>query len=190
MPNGTVLGAEVAAALGYRLGQPIVIAHGSGDVAFALHKDHPFRVVGILARTGTPVDRAIHVSLEGMDAVHAAESAEAAADPLAAAMQKAKQREAQSAGRNDQDRDQRSWPARRWRKWELDAHHHRSPRWSQIAQQGAVPATAGERDARRAAYRDPAGRNAAGCLGHRGRGRENLDRDLRPRGHHGARAGC
>jgi putative ABC transport system permease protein len=103
--NGTVLGAEVAAALGYRLGQQIVIAHGSGDVAFALHKDHPFRVVGILARTGTPVDRAIHVSLEGMDAVHAAESAEAAADPLAAAMQKAKQREAQSAGRNDQDRD-------------------------------------------------------------------------------------
>ena len=101
--DGTVLGAEVAAALGYRLGQQIVIAHGSGDVAFALHKDHPFRVVGILARTGTPVDRAIHVSLEGMDAVHAAESAEAGADPLAAAMRNAKQREAQSAGRNDQD---------------------------------------------------------------------------------------
>ena len=77
--DGTVLGAEVAAALGYRLGQQIVIAHGSGDVAFALHKDHPFRVVGILARTGTPVDRAIHVSLEGMDAVHAAESADATA---------------------------------------------------------------------------------------------------------------
>ncbi len=94
MPNGTVLGAEVAAALGYRLGQPIVIAHGSGDVAFALHKDHPFRVVGILARTGTPVDRTIHVSLEGMDAVHAAESADATGgDPLAAAMQNAKQRE-------------------------------------------------------------------------------------------------
>jgi putative ABC transport system permease protein len=103
--SGTVLGADVAAALGYRLGQEIVIAHGSGDIAFALHKDHPFRVVGILARTGTPVDRAIHVSLEGMDAVHAGESAGAAADPLAAAMQKAKQREAQSAGRNDQDRD-------------------------------------------------------------------------------------
>jgi putative ABC transport system permease protein len=103
--NGTVLGAEVAAALGYRLGQQIVIAHGSGDVAFALHKDHPFRVVGILARTGTPVDRAIHVSLEGMDAVHAAESAEAGGDPLAAAMRNAKQREMQSVGRNDHDRD-------------------------------------------------------------------------------------
>jgi putative ABC transport system permease protein len=83
--DGAVLGAEVAAALGYRLGQSIIIAHGSGDVAFALHKNHPFRVVGILARTGTPVDRAIHVSLEGMDAVHAAEDA-ADADPLAAAV--------------------------------------------------------------------------------------------------------
>ena len=102
--NGTVLGADVAAALGYRLGQQIVIAHGSGDVAFALHKDHPFHVVGILARTGTPVDRAIHVSLEGMDAVHAAESA-AGVDPLAAAMRDAKQREMRSAGREDHDRD-------------------------------------------------------------------------------------
>jgi putative ABC transport system permease protein len=102
--NGTVLGADVAAALGYRLGQQIVIAHGSGDVAFALHKDHPFHVVGILARTGTPVDRAIHVSLEGMDAVHAAESA-VGADPLAAAMRDAKQRQVQSAGREDHDRD-------------------------------------------------------------------------------------
>jgi putative ABC transport system permease protein len=101
--SGTVLGADVAAALGYQLGQQIVIAHGSGDVAFALHKDHPFRVVGILARTGTSVDRAIHVSLEGMDAVHAAESAEAGDDPLAAAMRNAKQREMQNAGRVDPD---------------------------------------------------------------------------------------
>jgi putative ABC transport system permease protein len=103
--TGTVLGAEVAATLGYRLGQQIVIAHGSGDVAFALHKDHPFRVVGILARTGTAVDRAIHVSLEGMDAVHAAESAEGGGDPLVSAMRHAKQREMQSIGRDDHDRD-------------------------------------------------------------------------------------
>ncbi len=68
----------------HRLGQQIVIAHGAGDVAFVLHSDHPFRVVGILARTGTPVDRAIHASLEGMDAVHSDHSA--GDDPLAAAM--------------------------------------------------------------------------------------------------------
>lgn len=66
-----VLGAEVAARLGYHLGQAIVIAHGPGEVSFALHEDKPFQVVGILARTGTPVDQTIHVSLEGIEAIHA-----------------------------------------------------------------------------------------------------------------------
>jgi putative ABC transport system permease protein len=84
--HDAVLGAEVADALGYRLGQSIVIAHGAGDVSFSLHQDHPFRVVGILARTGTPVDRTVHVPLEGMDAVHAEHTGAEADDPLAAAM--------------------------------------------------------------------------------------------------------
>lgn len=66
----TVLGADVAAQLGYKLGDPVVIAHGLGNVSFALHKDKPFRVVGILARTGTPVDRTVHVSLEAITAIH------------------------------------------------------------------------------------------------------------------------
>ncbi len=65
-----VLGAEVAAALDYRLGDQIVIAHGAGDVSFARHDDKPFRVVGILERTGTPVDRTVHVSLEAIEAIH------------------------------------------------------------------------------------------------------------------------
>lgn len=65
-----VLGAEVAAALGYGLGDPIVIAHGASDVSFARHDDKPFQVVGILERTGTPVDRTVHVSLEGIEAIH------------------------------------------------------------------------------------------------------------------------
>lgn len=65
-----VLGAEVAEALDYRLGQAIVIAHGVETVSFALHEDKPFRVVGILERTGTPVDRTVHVSLEGIEALH------------------------------------------------------------------------------------------------------------------------
>jgi putative ABC transport system permease protein len=76
-----VMGADVARSLGYDLGQEIVLAHGSGDVAFLLHKDQPFRVAGILASTGTPADRTIHVSLEGLDALHDNERA-AAADPL------------------------------------------------------------------------------------------------------------
>ncbi len=65
-----VLGAEVARALGYKVGDPVVIAHGLGDVSFAQHEDKPFRIVGILARTGTPVDRTVHVSLEAITAIH------------------------------------------------------------------------------------------------------------------------
>jgi putative ABC transport system permease protein len=65
-----VLGAEVARSLGYRLGDAIVIAHGASDVAFARHDQHPFRVVGILAPTGTPVDRTVHVRLEGLEIIH------------------------------------------------------------------------------------------------------------------------
>ncbi len=65
-----VLGADVARQLGYRLGQQIVIAHGLGAVSFARHDDKPFRIVGILSRTGTPVDRTVHVSLEAITAIH------------------------------------------------------------------------------------------------------------------------
>lgn len=65
-----VLGAEVADSLNYRLGQEVVVAHGTGRVSFVNHTDKPFRVVGILARTGTPVDRALYVSLEAIEAIH------------------------------------------------------------------------------------------------------------------------
>lgn len=66
-----VLGAEVARQLGYKLGEKIVIAHGSAAAsAFTLHDDKPFTVVGILAPTGTPVDRSVHVALEGIEAIH------------------------------------------------------------------------------------------------------------------------
>ena len=65
-----VLGADVAAQLHYRLGDPIVLAHGIGSVSFTQHKDKPFRVAGILRRTGTPVDRTVHVSLQAITAIH------------------------------------------------------------------------------------------------------------------------
>ncbi len=65
-----VLGAEVAKALGYQLGDAIVIAHGASDVSFTRHDDKPFRVAGILEPTGTPVDRTVHVSLEAIEAIH------------------------------------------------------------------------------------------------------------------------
>ena len=65
-----VIGAEVAEKLGYKIGDPMIVAHGASDVSFARHDDKPFRVVGILARTGTPVDRTVHVSLEAIEAIH------------------------------------------------------------------------------------------------------------------------
>jgi len=65
-----VLGAEVAEQLHYHLGQAIVLAHGAGKVSFVKHADKPFRVVGILKRTGTPVDRTVHVGLEAIEAIH------------------------------------------------------------------------------------------------------------------------
>ncbi|MDH4560272.1 ABC transporter permease [Pseudomonas sp. BN411] len=65
-----VLGAEVAEALHYKLGDQLVLAHGVSTVSLVQHDDKPFTVVGILARTGTPVDRTLHISLAGMEALH------------------------------------------------------------------------------------------------------------------------
>ena len=65
-----VVGADVAAALGYRLGNPLVIQHGIGELSSQDHSDKPFRIVGVLEKTGTPVDRSVHVSLEAIEAIH------------------------------------------------------------------------------------------------------------------------
>ncbi|MBM3344991.1 MAG: ABC transporter permease [Betaproteobacteria bacterium] len=65
-----VIGAEVAERLGYGEGARIVLNHGAGEVSLAAHDDKPFAVVGILERTGTPVDRTVHVSLEAIEAIH------------------------------------------------------------------------------------------------------------------------
>lgn len=64
----TVIGADVAATLGYQVGDPIVVSHGIAS--FADHDDQPFRVAGILEKTGTPVDRTVIVSLEAIEAIH------------------------------------------------------------------------------------------------------------------------
>ncbi|MGK6309193.1 ABC transporter permease [Variovorax sp. DT-64] len=66
----TVIGAEVADRLGYHVGQRITLAHGSGELNAAEHADKPFVVTGVLARTGTPVDRTVHIGLEAMEALH------------------------------------------------------------------------------------------------------------------------
>ena len=68
-----VIGAELADALGYQLGSRLTLAHGlattTGELAHE-HADKPFVVVGVLAPTGTPVDRTLHVSLRAIEAMH------------------------------------------------------------------------------------------------------------------------
>jgi len=66
----TVIGAEVAEHLGYRVGDKITLSHGTGDIGLTEHADKPFTVTGILARTGTPVDRTVHVGLGAIEAIH------------------------------------------------------------------------------------------------------------------------
>ena len=65
-----VIGADVAERLGYSLGDPLVVEHGMGVIPGPDHGDRPFRVAGILHKTGTPVDRTVHVSLEAIEAIH------------------------------------------------------------------------------------------------------------------------
>ncbi len=66
-----VLGADVARRYGYTVGDTLTLAHGAGKASFAEHADKPFVVRGILAPTGTPVDRTVHVGLRGIEAIHA-----------------------------------------------------------------------------------------------------------------------
>jgi putative ABC transport system permease protein len=75
-PFEVVLGAEVAEALNYTLGDDLVLAHGVATVSLVKHDDKPFQVVGILQRTGTPVDRTLHINLAGMEALHVAAEAD------------------------------------------------------------------------------------------------------------------
>jgi putative ABC transport system permease protein len=58
---GGVLGASVASNLGLKVGDAFAPTHGADDGA--VHD--PFKVVGILARTDTPIDRGVFVNMEG-----------------------------------------------------------------------------------------------------------------------------
>lgn len=68
--HDAVLGADVAESLGYAADDAITVAHGLGEGSFARHDNHPFQVAGILERTGTPVDRTVHVSIEAITDLH------------------------------------------------------------------------------------------------------------------------
>ncbi|NMH59118.1 ABC transporter permease [Alteromonas ponticola] len=65
-----VIGADVANKLGYKVGDEVVIAHGTGSTSFTHHDNTPFTISGILKATGTPVDKTVHVSLKAIEAIH------------------------------------------------------------------------------------------------------------------------
>lgn len=69
-PTVAVLGAEAAAELQLSVDEPITISHGTGDISFSKHDAHPFTVAGVLARTGTPIDRGVFIPLAGQGLVH------------------------------------------------------------------------------------------------------------------------
>ena len=63
-----VLGAGVAEKLGYDVKTPLIVSHGLQS--FSNHDDQPFKVSGILKKTGTPVDNTVIVSLAAIEAIH------------------------------------------------------------------------------------------------------------------------
>ncbi len=74
-PSGVfdaAVGSEAAKVLGYGEGSHIIISHGLASLGgMNDHEDKPFTVTGILNSTGTPLDRAVFITLEGMEAIHA-----------------------------------------------------------------------------------------------------------------------
>ena len=71
-PLDAVLGSEVAAATGLAVGATFVGAHGLGGRAGEhMHEDKPYRVVGVLAPSGSVVDRIVLTDVASLWAVHA-----------------------------------------------------------------------------------------------------------------------
>lgn len=69
-PLEAVLGSDVAAKNGLSLGQQFIGAHGLFDSS-DLHKQFPYTVTGILAPTGTILDKLVLTPVESVWAVHA-----------------------------------------------------------------------------------------------------------------------
>jgi putative ABC transport system permease protein len=83
-PMEAVLGAEVARATGLGVGAAFAGSHGLGEGG-GEHGAEPYRVVGVLAPTGTVVDRLVLTAVASVWAVHAAHHGEPAGAAPAAA---------------------------------------------------------------------------------------------------------
>ena len=66
----TVVGHRVAAEEGLAAGDGIELGHGGGSDQLHFHEGQPFRVAGVLAPTGTPVDQSVYIRLAAHEAIH------------------------------------------------------------------------------------------------------------------------
>jgi putative ABC transport system permease protein len=65
-----VLGSDVAKKSGLKVNDPIVLSHGISNDSIFEHNKTPFKIVGIINPTQTPIDTAIYINLYGMEAMH------------------------------------------------------------------------------------------------------------------------
>ena len=65
-----VVGSEVANSKKLKLNDAFALTHGYKAIEETVHTDHPFKLVGILKPTGTPLDRTVLISLEAFEALH------------------------------------------------------------------------------------------------------------------------
>jgi putative ABC transport system permease protein len=78
-PYQAVLGAEIAASLGIKVGDQFISSHGLDKNGHA-HADEPYRVVGILKPTGAVIDRLVLTALESVWDAHAEHGSQAHED--------------------------------------------------------------------------------------------------------------
>lgn len=69
--SDVVIGSDVARDLNLKLGDEALLTHGvTKGAGFVTHDQHPFRITGILKKTGTSIDQAVYVSLEALELIH------------------------------------------------------------------------------------------------------------------------
>ncbi|MBC7429181.1 MAG: ABC transporter permease [Bacteriovorax sp.] len=73
IPNDTfdvVIGSVVAKKFNHKVGDPIIISHGISAQAILSHDNTPFKIIGIMKPTSTPLDTGVYITLQGMEAIH------------------------------------------------------------------------------------------------------------------------
>jgi len=75
------LGADAATGTGLRVGDSLVLTHGTSAEGGHVHDAFPFKVVGILAPTATAHDRAVVITLNATWLVHADDFRDSRGDP-------------------------------------------------------------------------------------------------------------